>query len=239
MGSATARILVVDDERPLQELLAFPLRRDGYEVVSAYDGYQALARLNSERFDLVVLDLMLPGIDGLELCRLIRSTSDVPIVMLTARGDERDKVAGLELGADDYITKPFSLREFRSRVRAVLRRTKRAATSDEQETQGVIERGPLRIDLDRRTATVRDRPVRLTYVEFELLTALARRPGVAQGRPQLLASVFGSSAYRDPRTIDVHIRHLREKIEDDPSRPRLIETVRRVGYRFAPLDRER
>ncbi|GBD46727.1 Transcriptional regulatory protein WalR [bacterium HR41] len=182
---------------------------------------------------------MLPGIDGLELCRLIRSTSDVPIVMLTARGDERDKVAGLELGADDYITKPFSLREFRSRVRAVLRRTKRAATRDEQETQGVIERGPLRIDLDRRTATVRDRPVRLTYVEFELLTALARRPGVAQGRPQLLASVFGSSAYRDPRTIDVHIRHLREKIEDDPSRPRLIETVRRVGYRFAPLDRER
>jgi DNA-binding response OmpR family regulator len=239
VGSATARILVVDDERPLQELLAFPLRRDGYEVVSAYDGYQALARLNSERFDLVVLDLMLPGIDGLELCRLIRSTSDVPIVMLTARGDERDKVAGLELGADDYITKPFSLREFRSRVRAVLRRTKRAATSDEREARGVIERGPLRIDLDRRTATVRGRPVRLTYVEFELLTALARRPGVAQGRPQLLASVFGSSAYRDPRTIDVHIRHLREKIEDDPSRPRLIETVRRVGYRFAPLDRER
>lgn len=220
---------MVDDERSLQELLAFPLKRDGYEVVSAFDGREALALLRDREFDLVVLDLMLPGLDGLEVCRRIRAISEVPIVMLTARGDERDKVTGLELGADDYITKPFSLREFRSRVRAVLRRTRKTV---DEPARGVLQRGPLVIDLDRREVTVRGRPVRLTYVEFELLVALAQRPGVALGRSQLLSAIFGTSSYRDPRTIDVHVRHLREKIERNPAHPELIETVRRVGYRF-------
>jgi DNA-binding response OmpR family regulator len=230
MAEAVARILLVDDEQAIQTLLAYPLRRDGYEVVAAHDGRDALDRFSQERFDLVVLDVMLPRVDGIEVCRRLRARSQVPIIMLTARDDEGDKVLGLEIGADDYITKPFSVREFRSRVRAALRRTEMARRQPEAEEP--IVAGDVRIDFERRAVSVRDERVALTYVEFEVLAALARAPGTVHTREALLEQVWGDSAYRDPRTIDVHIRHLREKVESDPSAPEYLFTVRGVGYRF-------
>jgi DNA-binding response OmpR family regulator len=177
-----------------------------------------------------VLDVMMPKLDGFDVCRQIRSRSTVPIIMLTAKTEEIDKVLGLELGADDYITKPFSVREFRSRVRAVLRRA--ALAQPEEGFEEAIHHGDLRIDFERRQVQVRDEAVRLTYVEFEVLAALARNPGRVFSRTMLLERVWGDSSYRDPRTIDVHIRHLREKLESEPKHPELILTVRGVGYRF-------
>jgi DNA-binding response OmpR family regulator len=230
MAEAAARILLVDDEQAVQTLLAYPLRRDGYEVVGATDGREALERFAEQRFDLVVLDVMLPVLDGIEVCRRLRSRSQVPIIMLTARDDEIDKVLGLEMGADDYITKPFSVREFRSRVRAALRRSEMLRTRPGTEEPIVL--AGLRIDFDRRAVTVRRRRAELTYVEFEVLSALARAPGNVLTREMLLEHVWGDSAYRDPRTIDVHIRHLREKLERDPTSPEYLFTVRGVGYRF-------
>jgi DNA-binding response OmpR family regulator len=222
-------ILLVDDEAAVQKLLAYPLERDGFRVLQARDGEEALRRFADERVDLVVLDLMLPKVDGLEVCRRLRAESQVPIIMLTARDDELDKVVGLELGADDYITKPFSIREFRSRVRAVLRR----ATAPRQERfVEVIEIDGLQIDPARRTVEAEGVPVQLTYVEFELLRTLASHPGRVYSREMLLDALWGDHAYREPRTIDVHIRHLREKLEPDPREPRYIFTVRGVGYRF-------
>ncbi|HYI98390.1 MAG TPA: response regulator transcription factor [Thermoleophilaceae bacterium] len=232
MAQQAPRILLVDDEQSVQKLLAFPLRKDGYDVVCACDGAEALERLDDDSYDLVVLDLMLPKVDGFEVCRRVRATSSVPIIMLTARIEEIDKVLGLELGADDYITKPFSVREFRSRVKAVLRRSELVARSAEDQAQEPLEDGELRIDFDKRLVTLAGKPVRLTYVEFEILAALARHPGRVYGRATLLELVWGDSAYRDPRTIDVHIRHLREKLEADPKHPELVCTVRGVGYRF-------
>jgi DNA-binding response OmpR family regulator len=228
-GSAP-RILLVDDEQSVQKLLTYPLRKEGYEVVGALDGQEALDRLEDGAFDLVVLDVMLPQVDGFDVCRQIRASSTVPIIMLTAKTEEIDKVLGLELGADDYITKPFSVREFRSRVKAVLRRAALMQGNDELEEP--IERGDLRIDFDKRHVQVRGSSVRLTYVEFEILAALARHPGRVFSRTMLLERVWGDSAYRDPRTVDVHIRHLREKLEQEPRHPELIFTVRGVGYRF-------
>ncbi|HEX8103374.1 MAG TPA: response regulator transcription factor [Solirubrobacteraceae bacterium] len=224
------RILLVDDEQPIQTLLSFPLQKDGYEVVQASDGREALARFSEQTFDLVVLDLMLPRMDGLEVCRRLRARSSVPIIMLTAKSEEIDKVLGLELGADDYITKPFSLREFRSRVKAALRRGGLRQTDPDEEQP--IEALDLRIDPAKRAVSVRGEPVQTTFVEFEILTSLARNPGRVYTRDMLLARVWGDSAYRDPRTIDVHIRHLREKIERDAKEPDYIFTVRGVGYRF-------
>jgi DNA-binding response OmpR family regulator len=226
----SATILLVDDEEAVQKLLTYPLERDGYRVLQARDGEEALRRFGEEPVDLVVLDVMLPRLDGLEVCRRLRATSYVPIIMLTARDDEVDKVVGLELGADDYITKPFSIREFRSRVRAVLRRAS-APRHDSRDSE-VIVRGDIVIDPARRTVKVQGRSVELTYVEFELLRTLALRPGRVYSRQALLEALWGGSEYRDPRTIDVHIRHLREKIEAVPSEPRVILTVRGVGYRF-------
>ena len=225
-----ARILLVDDEAAIQTLLAYPLRKDGYEVISAHDGREALDRFAEQRFDLVVLDIMLPRVDGIEVCRRLRSRSQVPIIMLTAKGDEIDKVLGLEIGADDYITKPFSVREFRSRVRAALRRSEmlRGRSAPEEP----IVAGELRIDFERRVVTAGAESVRLTYVEFEILAALAAAPGRVFSREMLLEQVWGDSAYRDQRTIDVHIRHLREKLEPDPRHPEYLLTVRGVGYRF-------
>jgi DNA-binding response OmpR family regulator len=222
-------ILLVDDEDSIQTLLTYPLERDGYRVVQARDGEEALTRFAEEEVDLVVLDVMLPKLDGLEVCKRLRGESTVPIIMLTARGDELDKVLGLELGADDYITKPFSIREFRSRVRALLRR---AVTPHLREREDVIERGELRIDVPRRSVDVRGEPVQLTFIEFELLAVLASNPGVVFSRRELLERLRGSADYREPRTIDVHVRHLREKIESDPSTPELILTIRGAGYRF-------
>jgi DNA-binding response OmpR family regulator len=230
MAVQAPRILLVDDEQSVQKLLAFPLRKEGYEVVAAYDGREALDRMRDGTFDLVVLDVMLPKMDGFDVCRQIRARSAVPIIMLTAKAEEFDKVLGLELGADDYITKPFSMREFRSRVKAVLRRAELARGGD--TGQEPLEDGDLRIDFDKRAVEIRGEPVRLTYVEFEILAALARSPGRVFSRTQLLDRVWGDSAYRDPRTIDVHIRHLREKLERDSKTPELLLTVRGVGYRY-------
>ncbi len=224
-------ILLVDDEESVQKLLTFPLERDGFTVVHARDGEEALARFAEEEIDLVVLDLMLPRLDGLEVCKRLRAESTVPIIMLTARDDELDKVLGLELGADDYITKPFSIREFRSRVRALLRRAA-APRAGERQDDEVVELGELRIDVPRRTVVVRGEEARLTFVEFELLRVLASAPGRVFSRRQLLERLRGGADYREPRTIDVHVRHLREKIESDPREPELILTVRGVGYRF-------
>jgi DNA-binding response OmpR family regulator len=225
----TASILVVDDEESIQKLLTYPLEREGFEVVQARDGEEALARFREGSFDLVVLDLALPKVDGLEVCRRMRADSSVPIIMLTARDDEVDKVLGLELGADDYITKPFSIREFRSRVRALLRRARLSPAEIEAET---IDVDGVRIDLARRLVEVREQEVGLTYLEFELLRTLATHPGRVYSRQTLLDMLWGGSDYRDPRTIDVHVRHLREKIEPNPSDPQYIFTVRGVGYRF-------
>ncbi|MGE5435186.1 MAG: response regulator [Candidatus Doudnabacteria bacterium] len=226
----SSTILLVDDEDSVQKLLTYPLERDGFRVVQARDGEQALRMFGDERIDLVVLDLMLPKVDGLEVCKRLRADSNVPIIMLTARGEELDKVLGLELGADDYITKPFSIREFRSRVRALLRRA--GLPRERAREAETIESGELRIDPARRTLELGGEPVQLTYVEFELLTALASEPARVFTREMLLRALWGDSAYREPRTIDVHVRHLREKLERDPREPEYIFTVRGVGYRF-------
>jgi DNA-binding response OmpR family regulator len=231
MPESSSTILLVDDEDAIQSLLTYPLERDGYRVVQARDGDEALRRFADEDVDLVILDIMLPRVDGLEVCRRLRAESTVPIIMLTARDDELDKVLGLELGADDYITKPFSIREFRSRVRALLRRAAAPRPGD-QANDEVIEAGELRIDVPRRTVTVRGEEAQLTFVEFELLRVLAAAPGRVFSRRQLLERLRGGADYREPRTIDVHVRHLREKIERDPHAPELILTVRGVGYRF-------
>src|SRR3954471_8530595 len=229
MANGSARILLVDDEQSIQTLLSYPLRKEGYHVTSALDGSEALQRFDEGRFDLVVLDLMLPRRDGVEVCRELRARSQVPIIMLTAKGSESDKVAGLEVGADDYITKPFSMREFRSRVKAALRRSRMGGEPDGEET---IDHGELKIDFGRRMVTLREEEIKVTYVEFEILSALAHHPGQVYTREMLLGRVWGDAAYRDPRTIDVHIRHLREKLEADPKAPEYIFTVRNVGYRF-------
>src|SRR6266550_9642812 len=219
MATQAPRILLVDDEHAVQKLLAFPLRKDGYEVVGATTGSEALDRFRESEFDLVVLDVMLPQVDGFEVCRQLRARSSVPIIMLTAKAEEFDKVLGLELGADDYITKPFSMREFRSRVKAVLRRAELARNGDSAEEP--LDEGDVRIDFAKRTVELRGEPVKLTYVEFEILSALARSPGRVFSRSMLLERLWGDSSYRDPRTIDVHIRHLREKLERDPAAPEL------------------
>jgi DNA-binding response OmpR family regulator len=224
-------ILLVDDEESVQKLLTYPLERDGFRVVHAWDGEEALTRFAEENVDLVVLDLMLPRLDGLEVCKRLRAQSTVPIIMLTARDDELDKVLGLELGADDYITKPFSIREFRSRVRALLRRAATPRPWDREDDE-VIEAAGVRIDVPRRTVVAHGKDVQLTFVEFELLRLLASSPGRVFSRRQLLERLRGGADYREPRTIDVHVRHLREKIERDPHEPELIMTVRGVGYRF-------
>ena len=237
MADRAPRILLVDDEAAIQTLLSYPLRKDGYEVVQASDGGEALERFADKgTFDLVVLDVMMPRLDGLETCRRLRATSTVPIIMLTAKAEEIDKVLGLELGADDYITKPFSMHEFRSRVKAALRRAGMARTNDEPDGEAVVKIGDLRIEPSKRSVTLRGGRIDLTFVEFEILLGLAANPGRVFTREALLTRIWGDSAYRDPRTIDVHIRHLREKLELDAKRPDYLFTVRGVGYRFRDDD---
>ncbi len=226
----------MDDEQAVQTLLTYPLRKEGYEVVGATDGQEALDRFGEERFDLVVLDIMLPKLDGIEVCRRLRTRSQVPIIMLTAKGDEVDKVAGLEMGADDYITKPFSVREFRSRVKAALRRGGMAGQA--MGASEPIRAGDLQIDFERRSVLLDSKQIQLTYVEFEILAALAAAPGRVFTREMLLEHIWGDATYRDPRTVDVHIRHLREKLESDAKHPEYLFTVRGVGYRFRDTDRD-
>ena len=239
MAERPTRILLADDEQSILTLLSYPLRQDGYEVVRASSGAEALERFAETEFDLVVLDVMMPSVDGLEVCRRMRASSSVPIIMLTAKTEEIDKVLGLELGADDYITKPFSIREFRSRVKAALRRSTMRPTSsgsEQEEDSEPLDAGDLRIDYGKRTVRMRDEVIRTTFVEFEILGLLARHPGRVFTREALLERIWGDSAYRDPRTIDVHIRHLREKVELDAKEPQYIFTVRGVGYRFRDND---
>ncbi len=234
MKDRAPRILLVDDEEAIQKLLTYPMEKEGYEIVQARDGESALEKFHEQQFDLVVLDIMLPGISGIDVCRTIRAESTVPIIMLTAKSDEFDKVLGLEIGADDYITKPFSIREFRSRVKAQLRRAQMAGQMPELVKE-IMELDDLRIDFLKRNVFVGDEKVDLTYKEFELLRTLVGHPGRVFGREVLLQLVWGDADFRDPRTVDVHIRHLREKIEPDPHDPEYIFTVRGAGYKFRDM----
>jgi DNA-binding response OmpR family regulator len=218
------RILVVDDERKIVESCRLYLEHAGFEVVSAYNGEQALAEARESRPDLIVLDLMLPRVDGLEVCRRLRAGSRVPILMLTARSTEEDKLTGLSLGADDYLTKPFSPRELVARVRAILRRAPPAGTP--------LCFGALEIDPERHEVRQRGRPVALTPREFDLLLALARAPGRAFTRARLVEAAFGPGSEVLERTVDAHVMNLRRKIEDEPAEPRFVVTVTGVGYRF-------
>jgi len=223
-------ILVVDDESELREMLSRLFARQGHRVVAVADGRAAIDRASTQRFDVVLLDVALgPGLDGYDVCRTLRERRNVvPIIMLTALDSEADAVLGLEAGADDYITKPFGPAELRSRIRAVLRRAGSRALGEQ-----VLSVGPLVLDRERRQVTVDGREVQLTFSEFELLHAFMSEPGRAFDRQELLRAIWGDSAYRDPRGIDVHVRHLREKLEAQPDRPTLLLTVRGLGYRMA------
>ena len=228
-------ILVVDDEPSISEVVTLYLRRAGYQVRVAHDGTAALAELEAALPDLVVLDLMLPGVDGLEITRRLRAVGDTPIIMLTARREETDRILGLEMGADDYVVKPFSPQELVSRVRAVLRRTAQPAKRDEAEpSERALRFADLTVDPGTRLATVRGAEIVLTAKEFDLLWFLAGHPRQVFNRDQLLDNVWGETQYIDPSTVTVHVRRLREKLEADPSTPRHILTVWGVGYKFEP-----
>jgi len=228
---APTRVLVVEDDRTVAEVVTRYLEREGFAVESVGDGHEALARAEAHLPDVVVLDIMLPGLDGLEVCRRLRSRAPIPVVMLTARGSEEDRVLGLDLGADDYVSKPFSPRELTARVKAVLRRAE--SPLGEGDRAGTVDYGGLQIDLGAREARVHGELATLTAREFELLAFLAGRPRQVFRRDELLEHVWGYT-YGDTSTVTVHIRRLREKIEDEPSTPRRITTVWGVGYRFDP-----
>jgi two-component system, OmpR family, response regulator VicR len=225
------RILVVDDEKPIADILQFNLKKEGYEVVCAYDGVEALQKVEELVPDLILLDIMLPQKDGIEVCREVRKKYDMPIIMLTAKDSEIDKVLGLELGADDYVTKPFSTRELLARVKANLRRHQQnASVSDENNDTGEIVIGSLVIHPDAYIVSKRGEKIELTHREFELLHYLAKHIGQVMTREHLLQTVWGYDYYGDVRTVDVTVRRLREKIEDNPSHPTWIVTRRGVGY---------
>ena len=224
-------ILVVDDEPSIVEIVTLYLQRAGYTVRSAADGHAALRALTAEEPDLVVLDLMLPGVDGLEITRRLRAEGETPIIMLTSRSEETDRIVGLEMGADDYVVKPFSPQELVSRVRAVLRRAGNKAQTDQAE---VLRFGPVQIDPGTRLVTIDGEEIVLTAKEFDLLWMLAGHPRQVFSRTQLLDRVWGETEYLDPSTVTVHVRRLREKIEPDPSAPAYIQTVWGVGYKFEP-----
>src|SRR5574342_63754 len=231
-------ILVVEDEASIAEVVSLYLKRAGYNVLIASDGRQAMNTFDRQSPDFVILDLMLPEVDGLSLTRWLRDRSDVPIIMLTARREEIDRIAGLEMGADDYVVKPFSPQELVSRVRAVMRRVKRASSPQGEQAPGANERpltyGELVIDSPSRTVTISGKDIPLTAKEFDMLYLLARHPKQVYTREQLLDRVWGGAEYIDPGTVTVHIRRVREKIEADPSNPTRLLTVWGVGYKFEP-----
>jgi two-component system response regulator VicR len=231
------KILVVDDEKPIADILKFNLEKEGFEIVMAHDGDEAIEKANEEQPDMVLLDIMLPGKDGLEVCREIRKSSEMPIIMLTAKDSEIDKVLGLELGADDYVTKPFSTRELLARVKANLRRHQQGGAAEKEEnTEMVI--GPIVINSNAYSVTKREESIELTHREFELLHYLAKHLGQVMTREHLLPTVWGYDYFGDVRTVDVTVRRLREKIEDNTSHPTLIVTRRGVGYYLRDPEQE-
>jgi two-component system response regulator RegX3 len=222
------RILVVEDEESFSDALSYMLRKEGFEVAVSTNGPDGLAEFDKGGADLVLLDLMLPGLSGLEVCRQLRQRSDVPVIMLTAKDAEVDKVVGLEIGADDYVTKPFSARELLARIRAVLRRR----GEPEDVTTSVLEAGPVRMDVDRHIVSVDGDAVQLPLKEFELLEFLLRNAGRVLTRGQLIDRIWGSDYVGDTKTLDVHVKRLRAKLEPDPAAPRHLLTVRGLGYKF-------
>jgi two-component system response regulator RegX3 len=224
------RIMVVEDEESFSEALAFMLRREGYEVEVVGDGNVAVDAFERHGADLILLDLMLPGMSGLEVCRVIRGKSSVPIIMLTAKDGEIDKVVGLEIGADDYVTKPFSSRELLARVRSVLRRH----GEPEELVATTLEAGPVRIDVDRHVVTVRGEALQMPLKEFDLLEMLVRNAGRVLTRAQLIDRIWGADYVGDTKTLDVHVKRLRAKVEEDPAHPVHLLTVRGLGYKYEP-----
>jgi two-component system response regulator RegX3 len=224
------RVLVVEDEQSLREPLVYLLKKEGFEILEAADGLQAVDIFNASEVDLILLDLMLPGISGNEVCRIIRQTSQVPIIMLTAKDSEIDKVVGLEIGADDYVTKPYSTRELLARMKAVLRRNTDAVAVS--EAPGILAVGSVRMDVDRHIVEVHGEKVSMPLKEFELLELLLENANRVLTRGQIIDRVWGSNYFGDTKTLDVHIKRIRSKIEDDPARPVHLLTVRGLGYKF-------
>lgn len=223
------RVLVVDDEKLIVKGIRFSLEQDGMDVESAYDGEEALAMATAKEYDMILLDVMLPKMDGFEVCRAIREFSDVPIVMLTAKGDDMDKILGLEFGADDYITKPFNILEVKARIKAIMRRTGNLRASDDDSK---IEKGDLKLDCDSHRLFILGREINLTTKEFNLLELLVRNENKVYSRENLLNLVWGAEYPGDVRTVDVHVRRLREKIENNPSEPKYVHTKWGVGYYY-------
>ncbi len=230
-----AKILVVDDEKLIVKGIRFSLMQDGYEVDTAYDGEEALDKARNSAYDVVLLDVMLPKLNGFEVCQQIREFSDMPIIMLTAKGEDMDKILGLDYGADDYITKPFNILEVKARIKAIMRRTaamKRAQTQTAKPRENVLTSGDLKLDCDNRRLYIAGREINLTSKEFEVLELLVRNPGRVYSREKLLTDIWGEDFPGDVRTVDVHIRRLREKIEQNPSEPRYVQTKWGIGYYF-------
>lgn len=225
------RVLVVDDEKLIVKGIRFSLEQDGMEVVCAYDGEEALAAAKEQEFDIILLDVMLPGLSGFEVCQQIREFSDVPIVMLTAKGEDMDKILGLEYGADDYITKPFNILEVKARIKAIMRRTASKETV-KSDSSNIIEHGDMKIDREGRRVYIENKEINLTAKEFDVLELLLLNPNRVYSREKLLTLVWGADYPGDVRTVDVHIRRLREKIEKNPSEPRYVHTKWGVGYYF-------
>lgn len=229
-----AKVLVVDDEKLIVKGIRFSLEQDGYEVTCAYDGEEALERAKETEFDVVLLDVMLPKMDGLEVCQAIREFSEMPIIMLTAKGGDMDKIMGLEYGADDYITKPFNILEVKARIKAIIRRNSKKNKKEEAVSSKVFEAGGLKLDADSRRVFIAEKEMNLTAKEFDLLELLVCNPGKVYSREELLRFVWGNKAAAggDVRTVDVHVRRLREKIEPSPSDPKYVHTKWGVGYYF-------
>lgn len=225
------KVLVVDDEKLIVKGIRFSLEQDGMDVDCAYDGEEALAMARANEYDMILLDIMLPKMDGFEVCQAIREFSDMPIVMLTAKGDDMDKILGLEYGADDYITKPFNILEVKARIKAIMRRT--YGPRDKKETNSVIVKGDLRLDCDSRRLFIHDKEVNLTAKEFDLLELLVKNENKVYSREDLLGLVWGKDYPGDVRTVDVHVRRLREKIEANPSEPKYVHTKWGVGYYYS------
>ncbi|MCR5144463.1 MAG: response regulator transcription factor [Lachnospiraceae bacterium] len=225
------RVLVVDDEKLIVKGIRFSLEQDGMEVDCAYDGQEALDLATANNYDMILLDVMLPKMDGFEVCQRIREFSNMPIVMLTAKGDDMDKILGLEYGADDYITKPFNILEVKARIKAIMRRTSNYNTENAGNA-GVIVNGDIKMDTDSRRLFINDKEYNLTSIEFEMLLLLIKNPGKVYSRDNLLETIWGSDYPGDARTVDVHVRRLREKIEPDPSEPKYVHTKWGVGYYY-------